>query len=82
MSYNAVIKACAEAQDVARAEFWLSKMLAAGVEADIISYKAMFKACAGVRDAATAVCCDAAAGVWRDAATAGYAGSRANECVI
>ena len=37
ISYNTVIKACAEARDVARAEYWLSTMLKAGVEANTIS---------------------------------------------
>ena len=46
ISYNTVIKACAEAGDVARAEHWMSVMLKAGVEANTISYSTVIKACA------------------------------------
>ena len=37
-SYSTVIKACAEGQDVARAEPWISMLLKAGVEANTSSY--------------------------------------------
>ena len=46
ISYNTVIKACAEAGDVARAEHWLSMISKAGFNADTISYSTVIQACA------------------------------------
>ena len=41
ISYSMVIKACAEAGDVAKAEHWLCMMLNAGVEANMKSATAL-----------------------------------------
>ena len=49
-SYNTVIKACAEAHNVARAERFMPMMLKAGVEANTISYNTVIKTCAETRD--------------------------------
>ena len=38
ISCSIVIKACAEARHIGRAEHWLSEMMKAGVEANAISY--------------------------------------------
>ena len=54
ISYNSVIKACAEACEVATAEHWISMILKAGVEANTIIYNIVIKACAGARDSAGA----------------------------
>ena len=54
ISYNTVMKACAEASDVARAEHWMSTMLKAGVKANTVSYTTVIKACAAARDVARA----------------------------
>ena len=50
ISYNTVIKACAEAHDLARTEHWVSKMIEAGGEANTISYSTVIMACAEARD--------------------------------
>jgi pentatricopeptide repeat protein len=54
ISYNTVIKACADACEVAKAEHWMSEMRKVGVEATTISYDTVIKACAETRDVAKA----------------------------
>ena len=49
VSYNAVIKACAEAGEAAKAEHWMLMMLKVGVAADIISFNAVIRAYAEAR---------------------------------
>jgi len=53
-SYNTLIKACAEARDVAIGVHWLSLMLKAVILANTFSYLTMIRACAGARDTARA----------------------------
>ena len=45
-AYNALINACAEAGDAARAEGALGQMTRAGLTPDVISYTSLIKACA------------------------------------
>ena len=51
--YRIVMKTCAKARGVAIAEHWLTGMMKAGAEANIITYSTMIKACAEARDAGT-----------------------------
>ena len=50
ISYITVIRPCAEARDVAKAEPWLCMMLKAGVEVDTVSCITVTKACAKARE--------------------------------
>ena len=54
ISYSTVVKTCAGARDVDRAEHWLSEIMQADGEADTISYSTADKACSEARDVARA----------------------------
>ena len=54
ISHNTVIKACAEAREVAEAQHWLSEMMNAGVQANPTRYNPVMAACAVARDLARA----------------------------
>ena len=54
ISYNIVIKACAEALDVASTEHWLSDLMKTDVEPNTISYNIVIKACAEALNVASA----------------------------
>ena len=54
VSYNTLIRACAEACEEAKAKHCLGMMSKAGVEADAISYMTVIDASAAARDVAKA----------------------------
>ncbi|CAE8687623.1 unnamed protein product, partial [Polarella glacialis] len=46
VSYNAVLKTCSKAGDVAAARLWLDRMLSKSVKPDVISWNSAIAACA------------------------------------